>query len=467
VYSVTIDVTQHQPKGVFIMNMTQKTITVRELFERTVTKKLHPNPIGQRPPVTRGYKKASGIIRSLLCGMGVGMLTLRDITTNPSAKAIYPGYGDLAIDGGHRIRAIVDFMHGVFGVDGVFYNSMDDDSRQKLLSFVIPVASVICTSREATDLFRAINTTTPVNFMEMIMSDDESDVTKEIRIRTKSYVEYGNNQPSPLFGVTSTPVKDNVSDCFDMEPNHRRKWDEYVAIAMIRAANGSCVNAGEPAIEQLVENNVLPDMKVVDRFLKDAYWFRDNRGKKFNTDSFAAFMLVWFGFYNLNRTFVISNMNWFMMEFMRIYSLLTGRGKDLENETITYNKEKHFLKEFFRKNMKNFADGDKQSRCFDEFQKLISDRTYKDMGITMRTESRSIGTAERESRLALQGYKCAIDGEPLELKDSVYGHDTCWAKGGDLDSGAVIRASHNRDMGTTTLAEYRMILKLRTEAVNA
>jgi len=51
----------------------------------------------------------------------------------------------------------------------------------------------------------------------------------------------------------------------------------------------------------------------------------------------------------------------------------------------------------------------------------------------------------------------------LELDDAVFGHDTPWCKGGrsELSNGAMIRAEHNRDMGTVTLDEYRLILSMR------
>jgi hypothetical protein len=85
----------------------------------------------------------------------------------------------------------------------------------------------------------------------------------------------------------------------------------------------------------------------------------------------------------------------------------------------------------------------------------------EDYGVIFRDAKRSLTTAEREQKLAIQGYKCAIDGEKLALEDSVWGHDTAWAQGGQLEDGAVIRKSHNRDMGTTTLDEYRSILEMR------
>ena len=76
-------------------------------------------------------------------------------------------------------------------------------------------------------------------------------------------------------------------------------------------------------------------------------------------------------------------------------------------------------------------------------------------------EIRSADAQTRFDKLVEQNYRCAIDGEPLNFDDAVWGHDTAWRHGGQLEDGAVIRNTHNRDMGTTTLEEYRMILRLR------
>jgi len=65
--------------------------------------------------------------------------------------------------------------------------------------------------------------------------------------------------------------------------------------------------------------------------------------------------------------------------------------------------------------------------------------------------------------LALQDFKCAIDGQALNIDDAIFGHDTAWADGGQIEEGAIIRKVHNVNMGTTTLDEYRLILEMRKQ----
>jgi hypothetical protein len=192
------------------------------------------------------------------------------------------------------------------------------------------------------------------------------------------------------------------------------------------------------------------------------YAFRYERGKKLNGDIFAAFQAVWFALYEQNSEFVISQPWTFMSSFMRAYGACTGTGDTTYNNKIVNigtedNEVLVNFKEYIRGNTKNFANSVVQRKCAE----FLLEEMGNDFGVTFRDTKRSLSSAQREERLAIQGYKCAVDGAPLTLKDSVWGHDTPWAKGGALGDGAVIRKTHNTDMGSTTLDEYRMILEIR------
>jgi hypothetical protein len=276
----------------------------------------------------------------------------------------------------------------------------------------------------------------------------------------------------PLDGANDQVIYkhgDEKSRFFDMAPNHRRKWDEYVFLALIKSQGGGNVDAGistfYEAVDQEYKGNNIANktvMKNVERFLDDVSGFATERKPyKLNTDIFAALQCVWFALYEKNKNFKIDDYNKFYESFMAVYSLLTGNADtSYNNKTITYNGETHLIKEFVRKNMTNFANGSVQKEVAKYFLAEFSEDPA-DYGVIFRDSKRSLTTSEREQKLALQGFKCAIDGQPLKLEDSVWGHDTAWAQGGELMDGAVIRKTHNRDMGTTTLDEYRMILELR------
>jgi hypothetical protein len=437
-----------------------KNMTAQQLIDLTVQTKLNPNPIGQRPPTTVGPKKSVSIVESIINGYGCGMITVRDIRNNPEAQKLYGNAEYLVIDGGHRIRALLAFYMGKLVVNGKKYLDMDDFD---LSSIIVPVDIRECDAHEATELFRKINTTTPVNFMEMVMSDEESEVCQFIRTQTMNVKEYGNDT-HPLFDYKMNSRGDWEVGHFNTAPNPRRKWDEYVAIALIRALGGGLVDAGQPEIEKVAANHPpLTEVgkKAVIKFLNDARDLRTSKfmSNKFNTDTFSAFLVYWFGIYGENRNFSVKDKS-FYKDFMVTYSKLTGMGNEVATETIEYEGERYFLKEFVRKNIKNFSNSEVQQVVYGIFKQYANGD-----GILFRDSKRSLSSSESESLLAAQGFVCAIDGLPLELKDAVFAHDTAWSKGGksELDNGAIIRANHNRDMGTTTLEEYRLLLQMRGE----
>lgn len=437
--------------GKYIMKTTYDVITAQDLILQTISGKINPDPLGQRPPVSLGHGKSIAIVKCLLNGYSIGMITLRDISGNKEMETRYPGVKYLVIDGGHRVRALTQFYTNRFVIDKYSFSMMED---LDLSTIKIPVCITECTTREASEIFKNINKTTDVNFMEMIMSDEESAICREVRSRTKFYKEY-NNTPHSLFSQGAISRDKITSAYFDMEPNHRRKWDEYVLIAMIRATQGGLVDAGVPEIQKFVANETLTKtaLDITDRFLTDILEIASNRGKKLNTDVMASLIVTWFGYYGINKQFRIKDYGKFTKKFMKAYGALSGTAdKSLEDIVVDFDGEKSFVKEFYRKNAKNFSNGSVQQKCFELMREQLGDEE-----IIFRDEKRSLNSKEREERLAMQGYVCAIDGEHLDLKDSVWGHDTSWAEGGELEAGAVIRKSHNTKMGGITLDQYRNI----------
>ncbi len=435
-----------------------------DIIQLAISGKLNPDPIGQRPPTSQGYAKSEEILKSLISGVGIGMITLRDISEDEEMQKIYPGVHYLVIDGGHRIRALVKFYQNKFAVGKKKFKELNID----LNNFQIALDVTTCTSQEAIEKFRNLNQTTPVNPIEMLMCDDQSEVCRAVRSQTRYYAEY-QNEPHELFETTIDKHGVEKSKFFDMAPNHRRKWDEYVFLALVKMHGGGNVDAGISKFYESVEqeykgNNIATKtvLKNIERFLDDVAGFAyERKPYKLNTDIFAALQLVWFALYEKNKNFKIDDFNKFYEGFMACYSLLTGNvDTTYNNKTIKYDGETHLIKEFVRKNMTNFANGDIQKEVAKLFFVELGDDPEA-YGVIFRDAKRSLTTSEREEKLALQGYKCAIDGEPLRLEDSVWGHDTAWAHGGELMDGAVIRKTHNRDMGTTTLEEYRLILEMR------
>ena len=442
-----------------------KSLEVKEYSAQTIvdwlrTGMLNPDPIGQRPPTASGPKKSIGIIASMLDGYGMGMVTIRDISDDPFLRTLY-GCDYLVIDGGHRCRALLQYANGKLVVNGSRYL----DSDYNLNDFKIAIDIRVCTSHEACLLFRHINTTTPTNFMEMIMADEISPNCKFIRSQTTYVKEYENQEPHRLFEHNLTPKGEiKIAHWGNGIPNHRRKWDEYVAIACIRAEAKGIVDAGQPAIEELChrDNEISKVTKDrVNKFLDAVADFRSFNQSPMNSDTMGAFTIYYFGLMQKHGDFRIANKNEFFGAFGYAHAKMTGK-KDKEFEGIfdtDHEGNDVLVKEFCRSNIKNHANGQAQSTVYYFYESQGDVSSF----ITLMDSKRSLTHSERVEALAAQGYVCAIDGKPLSLDEAVFGHDTPWCKGGrsEIDNGAMIRKEHNVDMGTCTIAEYRDILAAR------
>lgn len=96
--------------------------------------------IGECWPWSR--EKKIEFIKSLLMGLPVGMICVRD---NYSISHI--------TDGAERIKAIDEYIKGLFSIDGVFYDDLDREAVYMILSSVILVVTVTDTDTEAQNLF--------------------------------------------------------------------------------------------------------------------------------------------------------------------------------------------------------------------------------------------------------------------------------------------------------------------------
>ena len=94
------------------MKYENKSVLMTKVIQDVRDGLINPDPIGQRPAVTSGPKKAQGIIDSVLNGFSIGAITVRDIIGDDKNRKVYPDVDWLVIDGGNRIRALRDFQNG-------------------------------------------------------------------------------------------------------------------------------------------------------------------------------------------------------------------------------------------------------------------------------------------------------------------------------------------------------------------
>ena len=464
----------------FAISHVIKQKTIQDVLNEVTVGIINPDPIGQRPPVQSGWKKSQGIIDSILRGFSVGTITVRDIKNDSKNQKVYKGVDWLVLDGGNRIRAIRDFMRGRFAtkkcedlpqISNKTFLQLSEEYRLKLEETDLQFTVYTCNDSEGTQIFRRLNTVTPVNQIEMIMANDTSTPAKIIRSAVKSYKEYGYNKINPLFEITTKSDGSTKAVHWATDVNPRRKWDEYVAIALLKSISGGNFDAGLQRIEKMVDEDwdiSKSNLDTANRFLQDIKLIMDEMGskKKLNSDIFAALQCVWFGLLEKNKVFKIEDYNTFAKEFFKAHRELTGTNpSELDERTFKFNTgsrenpgtKTEIVRKFARTAIKNFANPAEQH----EASRLYLTLMNIDDAILNPQETRSADAKTRFDKLVEQNYLCAIDGEPLNFDDAVWGHDTAWRNGGQLEDGAVIRNTHNRDMGTTTLEEYRMILRLR------
>lgn len=438
-----------------------------DIVTRTNAGFINPDPIGQRPPVSKTNTKAQGILDSIMKGYSVGAITVRDISKDEKAQKIYPGVEWLVVDGGNRVRAIRDFFNGRFPTKNKkSYLNLSEKERDEFEATELTFFVYTCDDVQGTEIFRRLNTVTPVNQIEMTMANDTSRIAKEIRSRVKSYKEYGYNDIHPIFEVKSKKDGSLKAVNWSTDINPRRKWDEFVAVAILKALGGGNVAAGLDEIEDLVEKD--PDvsssvLKTVDKFFDNVLDIANQKSYKLNADIFGALHCVWFGLYERNKEFKIGNFETFANEFYKVHAEFTGKTKNSNDDTlITYpdgsrgttKTDTNTVKKFARKAIAYPSNPAMQNHVAE----MYLDKMDLDNCVVFRDSRRTVTKDQKFEMLAAQDFKCAIDGQPLDINDAIFGHDTPWAKGGQIEEGKIIRKSHNIDMGCLTIDQYRNVL---------
>lgn len=496
---------------------------LKTIITKIKNKEINPNPIGQRPPTsspTKTKEVSSQIIETMFRGYSVGSIILRDISNDKVSQEVYfinelgrCPYQYLVIDGGHRIRAIRSFIGNGFKVFGMYYEEhlqeyekyekgFQHDCHPGFIHFYEEYELLIevyeCNESQSGDIFKSRNKSTPVNDMEMIMSNETSYVAEQIRKRVTLYSEYLNKYgENTVINIFSQVEKSNLEKkprYWTTDVNPRRKWDEYVAVIYLKSIAENNCDSSYKKIAEVVENSSIamenPDQnevrkhisevdkmfKKVDKFFEDFVKIIEMCGKgknpTINGHFFGAFQSIYFRYMEKFKSegliFEIRDYENFAKEFNKFHVLLTGnivpkKFKKFENTKFDYSekvelwpsiRDRELVKTFCRKNVIAFSNKPKQD---DTANYYIKESKLSDF-VGGLEKTRSLSKKNKEELLVYQDYLCATDGKYLDQSEAVCAHENPHSEGGKISNCVIVRDVHNKAMSNSyTHVQYKLM----------
>ena len=417
-------------------------------------------PVGQRLPVySKGNNKARGIIETLLTGFDVGTITLMKLEDSE--------YTYESIDGGHRKRALWDYLNNRIEVNGKYFRDLDRSTREAFLdtelSFTVynPLGAGI-----KGHIFRTLNKTTDVNFMEMLNSYGDITIANYIR-QTVRVVKGIENECHSLFTFYLTNKQNRVYEYLQFD-NDRLKQDHAFARIVYRYMGNHdklLGGAQDSEIESLYEDETLTSIpknvkaqieKHLD-FLRDMAIYRKKHFKTGLTQhEFKVLSYLYFALVDKYQEFEIENAEDLFMAFAKANSKLMNKNGEYSKRVHT--RSGYTENVMYKKYIAAPWDTSKVTEATEYLLREI-DKQDPEWPNALRTKDpvRNFSVEDKQAKLAEQDFTCFIDGLPLSWEDAHAGHIRAHKKGGRTEYAnlAMIRDTHNSDMGTMDVYEYK------------
>lgn len=430
-------------------------------------------PISQRLPVREadrktGKTKEVEIIETLLDGCGIGMMTLMSLLNRKGRRIIASNKFDWeSIDGGHRKRAILSFLDGDLVVRGKTFKQMPKDEQEAFLNIKIDfdIYGYLGNEEKGT-IFRNLNKTTDVNFIEMLNSYGDIPIANFVRYLAR-HVKKIDNSFHNLFDFhekTGKPIYKYLQ--FD---NDRLKIDYMVARIVFRyvsAAGGLLGGSSDNELEAMYQDETINDDLLDDVRSKVTKHFdflrlmADYRKKKYNKGlsqhDFKVLSYLYFYILDNYGSVNFEDSELFYENFAKANGiLLTKDGK--------YQEEPHIPSGYMVPMMysKYIGAPGHSGKIKMAMTYLIKEMDDLESFLEIRDIKREFTRLEKEARLAEQDFKCAVDGEPLNWKDAHAAHIKSHKKGGETiySNLVMVRAKYNLEMGTLDFNDYMSMKK--------
>jgi len=415
-------------------------------------------PVGQRLPVySKNQSKEIGIINTLLEGLDIGTITTMELNADEE-------YQEESVDGGHRKRAIWNYYSNQFKVNDKLFKQLSADDQERFLN--IELSFTVYKELESQDkghIFRTLNKTTDVNFIEMLNSYGDITIANSIR-ETSRLVKDINNSYHDLFEYKLSNKTQKPLYRFLNFDNDRLKHDHMVARLFHRyitspkkLLGGSAdIELREMYESDFEEKNIISAQKKVNAHLDFLRKMADHKktadGNGLTQHEFKALSYLYFYIQDKYPSFTKLN-------YLKLYKRFDIANTKLANPNgkhakIIHTKSGYSVQIMYKKYIAAPWDSTKIRTAINYLVEEIKDI---EICFTTTDSKRGFGHSDRKLKLAEQGGVCGIDGKELKLVDAHAAHIVAHSEGGqtDLENMVMVRAVYNRAMGTMDLNTYK------------
>ena len=447
-------------------NWTLETWTIREFMNKSIS--INCNPVGQRPAVSTSSigdskpSKEQGIVNSIMKGGDIGEIIIVKLPQDNPSKFQYE-----SIDGGHRKRAIKEFLandfplHKTSILKEVYAKGLDEEQLESFFNFKIRVVIYDnLTNREKGEAFRDTNNTTPVNNQETLNSYGDTPIANLIR-QTARKIEGIESIPHELFTTYKT-TSGNIVYPNIATNNTRLRLDELVArITYMCYRDEKPVVAPFEGIQSMYDSDPsVKDVKKIEKKLNNCLDFlykcsMEKKAKLKKGLTYAQTVMLYRLYFYFKKTygnFKIESYEKFWVEFNEAFNVFNSsnpkRDDIVENGRLIY--------EAFNQHL---GEHKTQFKFDNTIQWILEEMNLEEATVADRDNKRVFPREWVEMKLADQKYKCWVSGEELDMDDAQGGHIASYSSGGktEYDNLVVISAEHNRRMQDQNAHDYKEV----------
>jgi endonuclease YncB( thermonuclease family) len=451
------------------------------------------DPVGQRPDMEDLGKK-QGIIDTMIRGYDFGEFKLRTLT-----KALQDAFGFKyrSIDGGHRKRAIRDFIDGKFKthrdtvavvngeeiyVGNKTYSQLPEGVQDQFNSYRIrmTVYDESMTDGQAGETFRRTNISTDVNHQEMLNSHEDNLVAIWVREISRP-IPGLNNRYHLLFEYTY-PSPDDRQQRWYKDVSKRLRDDRSVSALLTFFKR---LDKGENNLYAITDDELTRTWNEFGDPIGGMWYRQPTQAKKYKSlvEDALNFLYNYAVQKKNNSKYGLTGRDFALMYRFYVYMYITYgktfRVKDFEKLQFSVRKamDKFIGKDESKLRMEVCQeDSEKRPvcKCFEAYLTVHGDNRkseqtvkwlleemgdLKNSGIVFLSKDRDFGAEMIEEKWRANDCKCEIDNEYLALNEAVGAHIEAWSEGGPtvMTNLMVVRKEHNDKMGAMNALDYKRI----------